>query len=273
MNEKNEFNFQGKYIIKFNLRVMTGLHIGGTNEGIEIGGVDNPVIKDPITGQPYIPGSSLKGKLRSLLEWALGKVQINDGKAPPHRCNRHEEANKCPVCRIFGVSPSDEDNEKVGHPTRLTIRDAYLFQDTIKQLENNLGKGLYTELKSENTIDRITANAMPRSLERVPKDSIFEVEMIFDIYQDTDVDFIKHLFMAMHLLEDSTLGGSGSRGSGKIRFENPTITYRSKEQYYMGNEKENGTLINVNNKLKPDVSIPHQLYIEFDNIFKNIKKE
>ena len=94
----NEYKFNGKYIIKADLRCLTGLHIGGTEEGFEIGGMDNPVIRDPITGYPYIPGSSLKGKMRSLLEWSYDKVKIETNNktkklnAPPCACG------SCDIC-------------------------------------------------------------------------------------------------------------------------------------------------------------------------------
>ncbi|MEO0075519.1 MAG: type III-A CRISPR-associated RAMP protein Csm3 [candidate division WOR-3 bacterium] len=257
---KNEYKFSGKYIIKFNLRVLTGLHIGGTSEGIEIGGIDNPVIKDPISGLPYIPGSSLKGKLRSLLEWAHDKLALVEGKAPPHSCKNKDEIQKCAICRIFGTSASED----FGEPTRLTIRDSYPSEETINNWKQNLGEGIYTEMKSENTIDRITAMATPRTLERVPKDSIFEVEMIYDVYKQDDVKFLKDLFQAMQILEDSFLGGSGSRGSGKVKFENPQITFRSRENYYC---KENGQEDSIELKdIKPDDSIPKQLYDKFGAI-------
>ena len=310
----NDYKFEGKYIIKFNIQCLTGLHIGGTTEGIEIGGVDNPVIKDPISGQPYIPGSSLKGKLRCMLEWGLDKVfKNNEGEAPPHTCEndpkirelqekikelekeadkeKNEEEKKkieeeiekknkeikeklkekieeCPICRIFGVSASVE----FGGPTRLTVRDAFPSEDTIiNKWKNMLGEGVYTEMKTENAIDRITSMANPRTMERVPKDSVFECEMIYDIYKPDDVEFLKYLFLAMHLLEDSFLGGSGSRGSGKIKFKNFKITFRHKEKYYNPPEGKEGEeeVINLDEILKDikdEDSVPKKLFDKFNEI-------
>lgn len=315
-----EYEFQGKYIIKFDLRCITGLSIGGTAEGLEIGGLDNPVIKDPLTGYPYIPGSSLKGKLRSLLEWALDKVRTNNkGETPPHSCENDSEIlelreslrraknddeknvinkkikqrlseliNNCPICRIFGLSASSE----VGEPTRITVRDAYpkrIYkkkengefekdengnlipdpeEDMITRWENWLGEGMYTELKVENVIDRITSQANPRTMERVPKDSVFELEMIYDVYRQDDEKYLKHLFQAMTLLEDSFLGGSGTRGSGKVKFENPRIVYRDKREYYL---TKNGVekpikLEDILKNIKEENSIPKALFDNFDNI-------
>ena len=63
------------------ITLKTGLHIGAGDTEMRIGGTDNPVVKNPLDNRPYIPGSSLKGKIRSLLEWQLGLVNIS-GKSP-----------------------------------------------------------------------------------------------------------------------------------------------------------------------------------------------
>jgi len=229
----NEYKFSGKYIIKADLRCITGLHIGGTDEGFEIGGMDNPVIKDPITGYPYIPGSSLKGKMRSLLEWGEGKVKLEEikdkdgnptGKWKGKLCN----CGSCDVCIIFGAS-ADTKGQK--EPTRLTVRDSFPKKSSIENWETNLGEKIYTEAKTENAIDRLTSEANPRTMERVPADSIFEVEMLFDLYKNEDVQKLKKIFEGMTLLEDSALGGGGSRGSGKVVFENITISKRGVDYY------------------------------------------
>lgn len=219
----NNFNFSGKYIIKANLRCETGLHIGGTDEGFEIGGIDNPVIKDPITGYPYIPGSSLKGKMRSLLEWAEKRVQFGKDNLVGKLC----DCGQCDVCIIFGSSAATSTKE----PTRLTVRDSFPKKETISEWKNNLGENLYTEIKTENAIDRLTSAANPRSMERVPAGSVFEVEMLFDLYKDDDLPKLKKVFESMMLLEDSSLGGGGSRGSGKVVFEDIEVKKRSLEYY------------------------------------------
>ncbi|MCS7214162.1 MAG: type III-A CRISPR-associated RAMP protein Csm3 [Candidatus Calescibacterium sp.] len=237
--------------MKADLRCITGLHIGGTVEGFEIGGMDNPVIKDPITGYPYIPGSSLKGKMRSLLEWTtihnnksrveyMVGIKGNKISAPPCNCS------ECDVCIVFGAGAGANVKKE---PTRLIVRDSFpkgLFGDDGKMLDENnrtgtiqkwkqyLGKGIYTEVKTENAIDRITSAANPRSMERVPVDSVFEVEMIFDVYRDDDKGRLKKVFEGMSLLEDSYLGGGGSRGSGKISFEDVRIIKRDVNEYYIG---------------------------------------
>ena len=228
------FNFQGKYIISGKICCVTGLHIGGTTESFEIGGMDNPVIKDPLTEHPYIPGSSLKGKLRHLLEWNLGKIE----KHPKHHTYTAHFCGECDACLIFGpASDKTEVREKAG-PTRLTVRDSFPTEDTVKKWEKWLGEGVYTELKTENAINRITSEANPRTMERVPAGSEFAFEMIFDIYKDEDRRLLKSLFTAMSLLEDSALGGSGTRGHGKVKFVELRLSFRSNDYYLCKTDKE-----------------------------------
>lgn len=273
----NNYRFSGKYIIKADLRCITGLHIGGTDEGFEIGGMDNPVIKDPITGYPYIPGSSLKGKMRSLLEWADGKVKLEEvkdekgnptGKWKGKLCN----CGSCDICIVFGAS-ADTKGQK--EPTRLTVRDSFpkgLYGSdgkilpeeqrtaTIADWKANLGEKLYTEVKTENAIDRLTSEANPRSMERVPADSVFEVEMLFDIYKSDDVQKLKKIFAGMTLLEDSSLGGGGSRGSGKVVFENIRILKKEIGYYTEGKDS---TEVKLNG-----YKTARDIHKNFDTIFK-----
>lgn len=230
--------FKGNIIISGVIRCETGLHIGGNKDTFEIGGIDSPVMRDPDSQYPYIPGSSLKGKMRFLLEWEKGKID-QDGK--PHSCKNVANAKECPVCRVFGIS-ADQDL-KVG-PTRLIVRDAHPTEKTVemwKKLDTGL---LYTEWKKENYIDRITSKATPRDIERVPKGSEFNFEMVYSIYDlndggKGDLEYYKNVEAAMALLEDSALGGSGSRGSGKISFKITKKVVKSREDYKNGNEGMN----------------------------------
>ena len=250
----NGYKFSGKYIVKADLRCVTGLHIGGTDEGFEIGGMDNPVIKDPITGYPYIPGSSLKGKMRSLIEWADAKVEFGtDKKGNPtgELC----ECGVCDVCIVFGCSASTSAKE----PTRLIVRDSFPKKNSIENWEANLGEKIYTEVKTENAIDRLTSEANPRSMERVPADSVFEVEMLFDLYKDDDKQKLKKVFEGITLLEDSALGGSGSRGSGKVVFENIKISKRGIDYY---TEDKDATEISLNTH-----KTARDIHKNFDTIF------
>lgn len=249
--EKPDFMFIGKYIINADIKLKTGLHIGGTEEGFDIGGIDNPVIKDKVSGLPYIPGSSLKGKIRSLLEWANNKVEIEkdpktgEWKGAP--CTVPTE----PISIVFGVPAEDQKGDLPG-PTRLTVRDAYPDEEQIKNWEAAMGQKIYTEAKTENTIDRLTSAANPRSMERVPAESIFKAEFVYDVYKKEDVSRLRLLFEGMMLLEDSFLGGGGTRGSGKIGFENIEITVRDKS-YYLGSGQPVLTISQNSHKTSKDV--------------------
>lgn len=252
---KDKYQFKGNVVIKGKIHCDTGLGIGGNKESFEIGGIDNPVIRDPVSKLPYIPGSSLKGKMRSLLEWDLGKIE-SDGKV--HQCKTTDEAKNCPVCRIFGTSAGEE--IMVG-PTRLIVRDSYPTGPTInmwKSLDTGL---LYTEWKKENTINRVTSEANPRDMERVPKDSEFDFEMVYGIYDindggEKDSEFIDKVFGAIKLLEDSTLGGSGSRGYGKVTLtiEEP-IMVRSRWDYEEGADGVKVSEVELKEKIKEHLKI------------------
>ena len=87
------------------LELLSGLRIGASEGEIRIGGVDNQVIRNPINNEPYIPGSSLKGKVRSLLEWRSGAVKSvplgirdMDPRYPGVR----------PILQLFGVGGGDQ---------------------------------------------------------------------------------------------------------------------------------------------------------------------
>lgn len=250
--QKPEFQFRGKYLIEADLRLTTALHIGGTEEGLEIGGMDNPVIKDPMTGIPFIPGSSLKGKMRSLLEWAHGLVIPEEEKKDAWIAGPAKDP-KSDVCIVFGIAAEAHKGEKLPGPTRLIVEDAYPKNSTDEydqkaEWEKYMGEGIFTEIKTENTIDRLTSAATnPRPVERVPVNSIFKTRFIFDVYEEADFYRLKVLFEGMTLLEDSTLGGGGSRGSGRVKFENINIEARHKG-YYLGTEEKG--LRDVNKKIE-----------------------
>lgn len=226
----NGFDFQGKYLISGILLAQTGLRVGGITEGIEIGGVDNPVIRDPLSRRPYIPGSSLKGKLRHLLEWSTGMVEYNKR----HHGYTAHSCGECKPCVIFGVSSDDPEVRIKAGPSRITVRDSFPTADTVRLWDTWLGENVYTELKSENYLDRVTSVANPRTMERVPAGSKFNFEMVLDIYKAEDRDIFAHVFRAMYLLENSALGGSGSRGHGQVKFTDVTVRERSKDHYLYG---------------------------------------
>lgn len=229
MSERN-IQLKGRVFLTFDIVAVTGLHIGGSDVGVEIGGVDKTVIRDKLTNRPYIPGSSLKGKMRSLLEKYHNKP-INFPKNKPafHVCLSAEPYKTCDVCQVFGVSGDQE----FATPTRLVVRDTFLSEESVKKLENAQTDLPYTEVKTEVSIDRVTSAANPRQMERVPAGAVFEkAEMVFSLYEgegcsaQNDLERLSVLLEAMHLVEDDYLGGLGSRGSGKVAFTNIQVAFR-----------------------------------------------
>ena len=222
--------FKENYIIQGKIVCKTGLHIGGSSDAIDIGGSDNVIIRDSVTGNPYIPGSSLKGKLRFLTELndkdSAQSVIDNEGKPS-------DDVN-CIAVKLFGIS-ADENQKELKFPTRTIVRDAYPDDETLQLWDNeSLISG--AELKYENNINRINSGATPRNIERVPKGSKFDFEIVFSVYEGDDEN-ISYLLDAMRLLEDNYLGGSGSRGFGQIKFEEIKLTKRTSE-YYKENKDE-----------------------------------
>ncbi len=204
------------------IEVVTGLHVGGSATIIEIGGRDNPIIKHPITNEPYIPGSSIKGKMRSLLEWKLGKIDTNpDNKRTFGEVHQCDKAG-CPICTIFGTSA----DESTAGPTRLIVRDAVLDNDyktNLKKKNPNWTPIDLSEDKYENTINRITARANPRNFERVVSGARFSFNISYRVFKGNadikDEALFENVIDALKLVENDTLGGAGSRGCGQIQFE------------------------------------------------------
>lgn len=204
------------------IELLSGLHIGSGNTEIHIGGTDNPVIKNPITQQPYIPGSSIKGKMRSLLEWQLGVVGHTDGQPLSFKhLNKLDskvldEAKN--LIKLFGGAPDGDIAQdllaEIG-PSRLAFWDCSLDQKWAKEMDSkNL---MLTEVKMENTIDRIKGTAEhPRNTERVPATAKFDFNLTIRIHDNEDLT--DTLLLGLKLLELTGLGGSGSRGYGKIKF-------------------------------------------------------
>ena len=217
----------GRVFIKGKISVKTGLHIGGSTGSFSIGGNDNPVIKQVLTNEPYIPGSSLRGKMRSLTEKYTG-AQLK-GRAPwrMHSVSNEEDYGNSPIANIYGVSA-----EGIGLPTRLVVRDVMLTPELRDKLLRARTDTLFTELKTEVSIDRITSQATPRPMERVPAGVDFgPMELVYSVYQAQDIDWFATLIDGMALVEDDYLGGGGSRGNGKIEFRDLTITIKGKDRY------------------------------------------
>lgn len=238
---------KGRVFVTFDIKAATGLHIGGTETGIEIGGVDKTVIRDRMTNRPYIPGSSLRGKMRSLLEKYRGlKQNQRIGEGYIHSCGAEyrdeelktkgrEEYLRCAICQVFGV-PGER---PFSTPTRLVVRDVHLTDDSAKQIQETNRTDLpYTEVKTEVSIDRVTSAANPRQMERVPAGAVFgPAELVYSIYGGDDCDPLKDverlavLAEGLQLVEDDYLGGLGARGSGKVAFEKVVVKCRGRNGY------------------------------------------
>ena len=243
-----ELTFLGKLILEGEIQCQTGLHIGAGKGSLEIGGADNPVVKDAF-GIPYIPGSSLRGRLRSLLEQTLGLalpselVYVSKRKGQEVRIHQSDRPDD-EVCVLFGRNPgrvervSGEALETANAtPARLTVYDAPLVVDSITpQMRENLDDEL-TEVKSENAVDRITSQANPRTLERVPAGARFRFRMVLDVLCEQDKPLLARVAEALRLLEDDALGGGGSRGNGRIAFTHLQCAWRSKDYYAKGGEE------------------------------------
>jgi len=243
---------KSKVFITGIIKAETGLHIGGSKTSLDIGGVDLNVIKNP-HGEPFIPGSSLKGKLRSMLARTVGSTAVNireldkdhAGK-PVGKADEHFNY----LNQIFGLSGDDTQSKNRGEITRLIVRDAPLDRahfdhaDQFGDVKSDMDYD-YTTVKWENTIDRRKGTAEhPRQLERVPAGAHFKFELVYDLYDDGQNIYEsaksepedkrkiveKHawsLLVAMLLLQDDYLGGQGSRGYGKISFQEVKVAQKN----------------------------------------------
>lgn len=279
----------GKFRLESTLLLETGLHIGGGGEKLDIGGLDKAVVRDPITQFPYLPGSSIKGKLRSILERFHNKSLNRAGGSGTYRYESddlvdgyseisgqpigYQGALTCPVSRLFGSTGGSNfwvetslaqaeglervksngifvtrpingvEHSKVekgrNSPARLIVRDCHLIDESAEKLKR-VDTGLYmTEWKFENGIDRVTAAANPRQVERVPRGAKFKFELVYTVEADGDradnvtqaIEDLQNIAIGLSLLEDDALGGHGSRGYGKVRLENFKCFWRDLEQY------------------------------------------
>lgn len=201
--------------LKFDIVCVEGLRVGGSGGELEIGGLDPnlTVIRTPLTGEPYLPGSSLKGKLRSVLEKAEGKLSDGD----PCKCGKSD----CLICKIFGAHMNPEAESS---PTRIVVRDAYLSEEWKKKFEDAAKSGSpFLEEKTENIVNRKTGAAKhPRTGERVPPGTVFSGEIILHIYEGDDAkEFETFVRRGLGIIQEaSSIGASGTRGYGKVRFNN-----------------------------------------------------
>ncbi len=201
-------------VVQGTLEVVTGLRIGASQDTMEISGLDNPIIRNPANAEPFLPGSSIRGRMRSLAEWYFGELPQNGDVTKPKRDSD--------TAHVFGVPAQHAKQDgAVQGPTRLIVRDAPLSEESRRRFREE-GKPI-TEVKSENSINRITAMANPRPMERVLPGVTFDLEFVYRVF-DIDGDggqrdrkmFEKVFLTALALLKADALGGGASRGNGKI---------------------------------------------------------
>lgn len=211
------------------IEAVTGLHIGGTADAIDKGGIDSPVIKNPVTNEPYIPGSSLRGRMRCLLEKKRGEplsevatgiwmeIYKDDVKGDDNK----KKARESEVCRVFG-------NAHTGLPSILIVRDALYTEETKKNGNGYIESDLpVTEAKMEIAVDRITAQALPRTIERVPSGARFDFSMVYRVQKEENhpeplaniaTDLTNILEALKDIEEFDGLGGNTARGHGQVKF-------------------------------------------------------
>ncbi len=227
-----DIRLMGRVILTGQIETRSGLHIGGSPGALAIGGVDLPVIRDARSNRPYIPGSSLKGKMRSQAEKLTQAPQnrpIGRG-VRIHVAESSEEYARYWVNPIFGVP--GEVAFHVPAPNRLIVRDVPLDPESDKALLAVRTDLPYTEVKWEIAIDRLNAAAAPRQIERVPAGTVFApMALIFSVYLPGDIALFDHLLTCLQLVQDDYLGGMGSRGSGRVAFQNLTVTCKGGDTY------------------------------------------
>ncbi len=205
MKLKEYIEVQGKIVLK------EGLRVGGTKEAVGIGETDNPIIRHPITRKPYIPGSSIKGKIRSLLEQKYSEVSQKTG----HPC----DCGSCFICSLFGCGKPSKGNE----PSRLIFRDANLVTESEKELEDAL-PGSFVEIKTEIAMDRNRGRTIDKSLrqqERIPAGAKFEFAFTFRLFDEDNTkrkEYFAKLSEAFEMIEKDYIGGGGTRGYGQVEF-------------------------------------------------------
>ncbi len=265
-NKTKSLKLEKKVFIEGEIIALTGLHIGGSSTGLTIGGADKVVVRNPVTNLPYIPGSSLKGKMRSLLERSLGLVNVSqeNGEWVGKLCTDPEKD----VVQLFGFPADESVSIENTAPTRLIVRDCELLnKDELEELENI---DMYcTEIKTEVSIDRLTAKANPRNFERVPAGARFSLNLVVDLYNvdtrngnnkdsekltaegssteddgnqgkegnNTRADaFMALISQALRLVEDDYLGGQGTRGYGRVEFRIKSVKEKRAENYLENSE-------------------------------------
>jgi CRISPR-associated protein Csm3 len=271
-----------KVFIEGWIEALTGVHIGGSSVGISIGGIDAAVVRNPFNDEPYIPGSSLRGKMRSLMEKAHGdmhitiKEEVKDTKGVYvlKRSSEYDSLEKIQDCDLlakFGgevrvsAAPSRNAFSDVGilfgvsadnvsaTPTRLIVRDAMLTDKSKQRLEKAPNTDMpMTEVKTEVWIDRITSAATPRQLERVPAGAKFNFEMVLNLYgNDKRDELLKKIWEGLELIEGDYLGGKGGRGCGQVKFSVVGVWEKNMQAYREGTGRIKLEAVTIPECLRP----------------------
>lgn len=199
------------------MEVLSGLRIGAGGSSLDIGGLDNPILRHPVTRLPYVPGSSVKGKLRSLIEvngYSTGSFQNPQSNSSPCGCG------SCVACWLFGCGNVRNTSE----PSRLIFRDCTMQKESVDKLQPLLAEGVfYSEVKAEVTMDRGTGKVGgggPRTMDRIASGSKLDFRMTCRVFEgDNEAVMKAAVGHALRLLEAEGLGGSVTRGYGQVRFE------------------------------------------------------
>jgi len=236
MSATNPVSLKAKLIFGGTITAVTGMHIGGSDTGLAIGGADKLVVREPRNNRPYIPGSSFKGKMRSLLE----KVRCAGEGCPGFQLDDSLsrgpcDCGSCLICLVFGVPASVERKLEEGKPyggaSRLLVLDAFLSNPSEVEQMRNLDMP-FTEVKTEVQIDRLTSAANPRVFERVPAGAQFEFELMLNVFEDdNEQGHIQLVQQGLGLVADDALGGQSSRGYGQIKIELERLARIATESY------------------------------------------
>ncbi len=211
-----------KIIIKGEIKALSGLRVGGSTSVLSIGGVDSPVIRNPLTNKPYIPGSSIKGKMRSLIEIRDGTI---GNKSSGNVKNGPSENPNTNASKLFGCSSGDNNQR----PSRIIVYDADLLNEDKDFVNTDLP---YTESKTEVVIDRITSAASPRTFERIPAEARFCLHIVLNIFDiDDEKQLVNDTFAGLLLIQNDYLGGCGSRGYGKVKIFIQEVKERTADFY------------------------------------------
>lgn len=213
--------------LRFNIEFVSGGRIGGGGGGLEVGSVVDAnlaALKDPLTNAPYLPGSSLKGKLRSIAEHVHGRFGEDRHGKKTLPCDCGENDGPCPICPVFGAHMNPKARSA---PTRITVRDAFLTAESKALWESARDEGReFLEQKTENTVGRISGTAdNPRTGERFPAGTTFRAHIILNIYDDDETakrteGYKDTVSNALAVLENGgSLGASGSRGYGEVNLK------------------------------------------------------